>query len=232
MYLAYKDTNIFFKILPCLLIVMFLAMVLSSSVFASDEIEFYDDVSKEYITMVYPTCFDGYKYYLVFTKKLETGQIYYSFFFADSPFCYNYNSNKIYCVNGGTYYYKFLYTSDSDGHKPITLFDFSGYSIDYFKVYSNPYNSFGSLVGASIQSCNYPVVYMDDNYNVTDEVVFQGAPQETMNPVELTTIAKSIDFSAVVMEVLGILPILLVIVIGLLALRKAIQLLFQMLQKA
>jgi len=62
----------------------------------------------------------------------------------------------------------------------------------------------------------------------TQDVVFQAAPQEG----ELTTIAKSIDFSTVLAEILGILPMTLLVLIGILSLMKAIKLLLQMLRKA
>lgn len=62
----------------------------------------------------------------------------------------------------------------------------------------------------------------------TDKVVFQKAKE----PTQLTTIAKSMDFLAVIKEILGILPMILVVLIGLLSLRKAIQLMLKMLHQA
>lgn len=61
-----------------------------------------------------------------------------------------------------------------------------------------------------------------------DKKVFLAAKE----PSQLTTIAKSMDFLAVIKEILGILPMILVVLIGLLALMKAIREIFRMLQKA
>ena len=72
---------------------------------------------------------------------------------------------------------------------------------------------------------------VDDNGEYclnNDKKVFLAAKE----PSQLTTIAKSMDFLAVIKEVLGILPMILVVLIGLLSLRKAIQLMLKMLHQA
>lgn len=70
-----------------------------------------------------------------------------------------------------------------------------------------------------------------DIYDNNEQLVFQAAPQEGEQTI-LSTIATSTEFLPVMTEVLTILPILLVALISYLSLRKAIQILFQLLGNA
>lgn len=70
------------------------------------------------------------------------------------------------------------------------------------------------------------------NHDVVDKDTGKTVFQKAKEPTQLTTIAKSMDFLAVIKEILGILPMILVVLIGLLALMKAIKEIFRMLQKA
>lgn len=70
------------------------------------------------------------------------------------------------------------------------------------------------------------------NHDVVDKDTGKTVFQKAKEPTQLTIIAKSMDFLAVIKEILGILPMILVVLIGLLALMKAIREIFRMLQKA
>lgn len=70
------------------------------------------------------------------------------------------------------------------------------------------------------------------NHDVVDKDTGKTVFQKAKEPTQLTIIAKSMDFLAVIKEILGILPMILVVLIGLLALMKAIKEIFRMLQKA
>ena len=86
-------------------------------------------------------------------------------------------------------------------------------------------NSSGvELVSDKSYYCSAPIY----NYDDLSTVVFQKAKEPTI----LTPIVKSMDFLAVIQEVLGILPIVLAILIGLLSLMKAIRLILRMLRQA
>lgn len=86
-------------------------------------------------------------------------------------------------------------------------------------------NSSGiDLISDKSYYCSAPVY----NYEDLSTVVFQKAKEPTI----LTPIVKSMDFLAVIQEVLGILPIVLAILIGLLSLMKAIRLILRMLRQA
>lgn len=70
------------------------------------------------------------------------------------------------------------------------------------------------------------------NHDVVDKDTGKTVFQKAKEPTQLTIIAKSMDFLAVIKEILGILPMILVVLIGLLSLRKAIQLMLKMLHQA
>lgn len=70
------------------------------------------------------------------------------------------------------------------------------------------------------------------NHDVVDKDTGKTVFQKAKEPSQLTIIAKSMDFLAVIKEILGILPMILVVLIGLLSLRKAIQLMLKMLHQA
>lgn len=84
----------------------------------------------------------------------------------------------------------------------------------YFSSYAKAYMMYSSVD-----------IVLDD----TNETVFQVAPAVTG---QIATKITSVDFSMVLLEVLGLLPMILVIVIGLIALMKAIKLLFSIFQNA
>ena len=86
-------------------------------------------------------------------------------------------------------------------------------------------NSSGiDLISDKSYYCSAPIY----NYEDLSTVVFQKAKEPTI----LTPIVKSMDFLAVIQEILGILPIVLAILIGLLSLMKAIRLILRMLRQA
>ena len=83
-------------------------------------------------------------------------------------------------------------------------------------------------------SGSYKIIYSNEDiiYNNPENNEEKTLFQKAKEPTQLTTIAKSMDFLAVIKEILGILPMILVVLIGLLALMKAIREIFRMLQKA
>lgn len=87
------------------------------------------------------------------------------------------------------------------------------------------------ISGSSFSSASTFVFSTFDIKDTDGNLVFQAAPQEGEQTMILTKIT-SVDFSQVMMEVLAMLPILLVVLIGLLALRKAIQLLLKTLRQS
>ena len=98
------------------------------------------------------------------------------------------------------------------------------------KIGAYDINSCSSVSSFSINcSPNYEnsCLYTSSDLYYEDGSLFLPAPHLE----EQSMIAISTDYSMAQAEILGILPIVLVVVIGLLALRKAIQLLLQMLHQ-
>lgn len=213
-----------------LFIVTFFVFTLISNVYAAENEE-----DKETVTIKVfnkPECnlkinkaiYDNYKYVLLLSNMgnydVETYVV-----FSNYELFFNPLKGSIYATN--EFYYKTFYFRNTN------FKDISNLTESDFAHYTNPDaylpNSFlvsGVLAKEGTVCHSSFDVYGHDGTN-KGEVVFQAAPQE----VGLVTMMKSINFLEVLRELLTILPIVLVMVIGLLALRKAIHLLFQVLRK-
>lgn len=219
MYLAYKNTNILYKILPCILIAIFLIMILSSSSFASSEMKI------DNMTFIIPDEMSSYEYKLIFYTygKQENGQYYFTkvFLYSDSPISIidnPYASDMKYCISESNNF--FGYSSNGSTWSDLSSINTIDLSVLDFKQ--------SDRFTLKISGYNISFVYSSHDIKDSDgNVVFQAAPQEG----ELAPTIKSINFLEVVKEVLAILPIILLTVIGLLALRKAIRLILKMLHQ-
>lgn len=234
MYLAYKDTNILFKILPCILIATFLLMVITTSCFASSTSKEITSPDGQVGTI---TNSDVLAYDNIFILKATK--------FADVYLCNGgYFCIKI-AVDGISGYRLRCLNSENEEvpFKSIHIGSSSNLSFDMIieRLNNVTTSDFGNHSGGlSISASNsngwinsllytsHSVRSLNEDNTMGNEEVFQPAPQEG----ELVKATKSIDFLEVLQEILGILPIILLIVIGLLGLRKAINLIFQMLRKA
>lgn len=219
MYLAYNDKNILFKILSCLLISVFLILTLSSSCFAGSSVSITMNNGDVYELPNFSDLMDGYDSYIIVDgSNNNVGRRTMLIFYNKDSYTPvlrlvdgSYSLVKYKAGNVGDsrsmVKYDYYYLTTSLVWQRVTTSDASGYYFD------------GGIV----------TYYSSESiYDLDGNLVFQVAPQEG----ELITIVNSIDFLEVMAEVLVILPILLVVVIGLLALRKGIRLLFQMLRKA
>lgn len=129
--------------------------------------------------------------------------------------------------------FMYIYTADcrylADRGLSETKYDFSSKtqinggsdSFTYCSTYSS--SNLPVIDNCIFTYANYDVLNRDSN-----DVVFPEAPQEGA----IATIAKSIDFSGVLAEVLKMLPIILIVLIGLIALMKAIKLLYSIFRNA
>jgi len=211
MYLVYKDKNILFKILPCMLIAMFLIMCFSGSCFAGEIVV--EDVT--YSTNDFIDSFAN----KIIIKDTSRGGVFYCSLLTNSRVIYD-SSSKTLLTADGSAFYDFVNIGSNSSLSKVLLNCSDGdfrHEISSFKTEFYTYD-----LSKFVYSC--PLYDFDGN------VVFQVAPQEE-EPI-LTQTITSVDFSEVLAEVLAILPILLVVVIGLLALRKAIKLLLQTLHQA
>lgn len=216
---VYKRNGILFKVLPCILITMFVFMCFSSNVFATSTGSF---TNSDGITVNYTTndVFDTEYYFMA-----------YAYITGGVTFVYYYISYVPFILDG--YYLTYAGAHGYDHFSPYSYdvtVDWSSLSIENYSLSATPHKW-------KIPDCTSGrLVY--SNHDITDSsgnVVFQVAPQEeTQEELEtmLTSTMKSVDFSQVMTELLGILPIVLLTLILLIALMKAIRLLFRVLRQA
>ncbi len=190
------------RIVFCLLIFLFFILISSSSVFASTFI-IVDDNTIEIPDYIT----EKYSHYFVAKRKDENN---YAFFVGNSPFIFATENEKLY-VN-------------TTNFGAIGFSEFDKINFAYFKSLSSTskyeIDKFMKFDTMEIKYSNADIV--KDN-----EKVFPQAPLGT-----IATEITSVDFSMVLQEVLGLLPMILVILIGLIALMKAIKLLYSIFQNA
>lgn len=210
---VFKRDGILFKILPCLLITMYAFMVL-------------------YGSFVYATNIDCGDYTVISNEEMDTSHEYF-----------------VICV--GTIYNQgpnifFLY-SDS----PIKQNDYYFYSGEYsatqpifYKWLSvnsaqNGVIDFSTASFSSSNGMNLPDDYQilssnHDIYDYYDNLVFQAPPQEQIQATSLVIApqVEGVQMNKVLQEILGILPVILLVIVGLLAIRKGIQMIMAFLRKS
>ena len=237
-----------FKNMLFLVFLLFFSFVFlkNNNVFASENLTF-NDVEGNSHTLVLSDAFVSYPYRMI-TAFYANNMYSYNFYFNDKPFSANLTSCVVY---GYTRSNELKFYSLYLGKGEVQNTNFSNITSNDVENYKNGVGgstqfTLGRYEGAKdvmLYSSKdvYSFVYdkeTDDFVHNDTVVVFQGAPQEEEQNQEqsqgtqLSMITKSIDFSTVLAEVLGILPMILLMVIGLLSLMKAIRVLLQMLQKA
>ena len=213
----------------------FMLFILSNSnVFAASDKEFtvHNKLIDDDITIVVPddvfASMTKDKPYFYIYDNSSNGYFVYNFVCSSNPFgavaTGNEDNPYLLYVNGSLlsrslyfdknnskYYYNSAYTVSPYTKETTTYTVVNGMGLQKSVYYS--YDIF-----------KYDV----DNNKLTNETVFRKAKE----PTQLITIAQSMDFLAVIKEILGILPMILVVLIGLLSLRKAIQLMLKMLHQA
>lgn len=210
---VYKREGLLFKILPCLLITMYALMCLFGSTVCAVDVTVDDD------TYILPNEINTKKYILIYNRKIS-GTNYVTVIASDDEFHYqaNYAYNQGAIISNNDNKFKYLYIFNNNDLYKIS--DISFYSD------SSCLNGAFSDYLDTIAFCNF------DLKNVDGDVVFPKASQELAKKTILTTQITSVDFSQVLQEVLQILLIVLPVAILLIALMKAIKLLFQVLRNA
>ena len=221
----------------------FMLFILSNSnVFAASNksVDFtYEDNN---YTVAIPSGLQDYKYH--FCLLQDWGASYDLYMFgADSPFIFTQASHPtsdyskyVYIATKDRSSFKYYQTrvSKSTIKECVNSFidnSFEQY-IDMTYVDGNGVPAQGLFI--PYNSGAYKIIYSNEDivYNNPENNEEKTLFQKAKEPSQLTTIAKSTDFLAVIKEVLGILPMILVVLIGLLSLRKAIQLMLKMLHQA
>lgn len=214
----------------------------NSNVFASSNKSVDFTYDNNNYTVAIPSGLQDYKYHFCLLQDWGTSYDLYMFG-ADSPFIFTQASHPTLDYSE----YVYIATKDKSSFKDYR----TKFSKKTIKECVNSFidNSFEQYIdmtfvdgngvpsqGLFIQynSGSYKIIYSNEDiiYNNPENNEEKTLFQKAKEPTQLTIIAKSMDFLAVIREILGILPMILVVLIGLLALMKAIKEIFRMLQKA
>ena len=207
---VYKNTNFIFKLLPCLLITMFAFMCLyGSCVFASFDVT---SNNETYSLPDFPTT--GFEEDYCFIIK--EGDVFILFVFPSSvtlSFDY-YSSGAI----------KNIFPHIPSGATGLSYVCKSGFTS--WNTSQNPVIYDSRALGFSD-----PIIFSNfDVYDVDDNLVFQAPPQQVEGIIAKET--QGVEMNKTLQEITAILPIVLVVIVGLIALRKAIQFLIRQMKGA
>lgn len=206
---VYKRTGILFKILPCIFLVIFIGMICCSSCFASINFNYNDEVYD----------FPDIPSSLTFNRGEDTFKVsdydYLLIIYYDNP---NYGFAFILHNDDS------LLIKDYSVDKKEIVIDGGFLSVCYDKTQSEYILAGSSKNTTSIYKPLSEITF--SNVNIVNEdgsVVFQAPPQ-----VGEAVIAKQIqpkEMNKTLQEIVGILPIVMIVVVSYLALRKALKML-------
>lgn len=210
---VYKRTGILFKILPCIFLVIFIGMICCSSCFASNY-----TINFEENNVIFPTDFniDETPYWVLYKYKNGPDDAKVGLVYSSKPF-YSWNANNS------------LIAFKDDGSVEVRYFVLSSSVNDYDFSSLSPSKATGWASSVKeILSSNHDIYLCtrdsSNNFVIDDSsLVFQAPPQ-----VEEAVIAKQIqpeEMNKTLQEIVGILPIVMIVVVSYLALRKALKML-------
>lgn len=233
-----EKKRLFIKMLIVFASFFMLFILSNSNVFAAESgtITFHDSILNKDVKVILPSDIpDGFTYRAVSVQKIvdkSSGVVFsnYSIYFASHPFVSDIvDGNLLFYLDvpAGQSFKSVCYDAGALQNSSTSfksVLDCSTYNFSKFYVRDTLYVG---IVGARD---DVDVLYT--NHDIVDKATRETVFQKAKEPSQLTTIAQSMDFLAVIKEVLGILPTILAILIGLLSLRKAIQLMLKMLHQA
>ena len=206
---------------------------LTNSVFADTEIPLTFRDTTRNITIPDCTLSNNYYYYL-FVSNFDTNGVMVNLCYSTSELVVDTSKNPIKFFSESGFYNNI---GASTGFTNVDKFfsTVQGFVDRFFNSFNeedflSTHVSYPSTISISKEMWEGRVLtFANTTLNDVDgNVVFQGAPQEGA----IATIAKSIDFSGVLAEVLKMLPTILIVLIGLIALMKAIKLLYSTFRSA
>lgn len=257
----FKNTNVLFKILPCLLLVLVLFIFLTTSCYATDDIDFSDeDVKRRTVyfvafeenknyTCVLPIGLSKfYDHYFICTKygysetlKRKVYEIYVYFSQCDLLFSHD---KQHYMWRVASSDYEDTHTGMLEVRYYDSLPDYFDFSFFDGNSYFDDKASNGELVSAQFHygkgGSNLTATglqYDNDHFNCTyaNYAVRDFNGNILFEPAEepiISSAVSSIDFSIVQTEILQILPVIFVVLILLIGLFKAFRFLRSILRSA
>ncbi len=205
---VYKREGILFKILPCLLIAMYVVMCIYGSTVCAYDVSYNDN------TYTLNDEISNFKY--IATVQLDS---YVHIICSDKPFVFftdgvNGEGSPIWYIgfpeSDGTFYYKSVWWSNVSSIPSYTLSDFSESGV-CSSTFSIPKN----WTEANHATSSFDLKDKDGN------VVFQGASQEALATI-IRPQVEGIQLQTILQEIIQILPLTIAVVVSFLGLRKAL----------
>ena len=213
---VYKRSGILFKILPCIFLVIFIGMICCSSCFASST-----EIAGT--TINFPNFYDKYYYYFFIYYVPDAGYYFLSGCFNEpitygkAPNGYGFYSPGNACCNGFSFCTTNLQVGLENANEQfLSLEENVGSSSGFWTRCQSIDLSKCELIGFC---SNFDIKSSEDG-----SVVFQATLPEKLEGV----IAKQIqpkEMNKTLQEIVGILPIVMIVVVSYLALRKALKML-------
>lgn len=204
MELAYKKQNVFlYKFMPCLLFfIVSLMCLFGSYVYASYDVLYNNE---NYSLPDLPVEWSNYQYHILLRDS--------NGFFR----CFNTNSPDF-------YYNDFV---GMCGYADFTNNNWGVNAVDEVTSYSLSYIESQGWYGT--------FDYISSNIDIIDgqgNLVFQAPPQQVEAQGILAEITQGVEMDKTLQEITAILPVILVVIVGLIAIRKAIQFLMARMKRA
>lgn len=193
-----KNKFLTHKLLPVLSIFLLALFVLCTSCFASNTVSFTNSYTNKQIDMIFPNL--DYNYYLIFTIRSNNKYTYY-LTLSNQPMTLTSSPNfKVSTVDGSNLYYYEYGSVDSS----CTTIDFSNKS-PLMTTRSVTLGSTVELADYYIATANYDV------YNDSNELVFQGAPQEIaqVEPMKIQQVEELVPKMVEIVKI--VLPVCLIV---------------------
>lgn len=206
MELVYKKTGILFKLLPCLLAVMVAFMTLyGSKVYAVTIL----DNNTEIELPDFPSDYEDFSYYFLSKDNNNNS---YTLYVGDSPFLYCTIEGSNYVLTSIKYYTYHLSNNE--------------WTLDFKHLNSS---SRDTIPDNDTYSCLFT---SHDILDSEGNVVFQAPTQEVGSQGIIAEQTQGVQMDKTLQEILGILPVVLVVIVGLIAIRKGIVMIKTFLKKS
>lgn len=243
------------KILPVLAICMFVVFTLATSCFAVDRNSIEFTSSMGYSASISNSDILAYKNILIFSFHNDSNSFIYIFLSNDGRFCASFPSSNEFsfrCVDANNVNIPFLLLRGYGLVSSSKLNSFiSSLSIDKFSSSSGLTETTACTGGFGIDNIvytDYNVCNIDNSYNATNDIILSGSSgdffqvpvvgkQTVLAPVMTETTQQGTTLQAEIQtktlaEILGILPVVMIIIVSLIGLRKALRLLQTLLRSS
>lgn len=223
---------------------IFCVFFINSNVFAVSEDNSYSDFWNSGYTVTFSgstselDSFSFYDYCYIVTKNIDGIDKLYIYTSKDKLYYLNRNGEDVLCCSSsvGSFvergYIACIYSSDYSINNDLKRIIFNEFTFSY-KYNGRPCYNSSDVIKFSNGSpiyCSDDVLLADwseSTIRFTDEVVFQKTPQRVLVPI-----MKEAPLVEVIKEVLEILPVILMTIVGLISLRKGLQLLSKVLHNS